>query len=151
MGVVKRQGHIVSPVSNCFPSSLFYINQNNNFWDTATVSKFDLEKSKVKVMGKVKGLVSEWVIKFRVTISMLNHFKFVWIINSFCIFTQQSWVWLFDLDTDLEKHERAFCQSSNIRLAQPAKNDKKIATQSYEQDIFKMKSQPNLLPVSNWW
>ena len=54
MGVVKGQGDVVSPVSNWLTSFLFHINQTNNFWDTA-ISKFVLEKSKVKVMGEVKG------------------------------------------------------------------------------------------------
>ena len=54
MGVVKGQGDVVSPVSNWLTSFLFHVNQTNNFWDTA-ISKFVLEKSKVKVMGEVKG------------------------------------------------------------------------------------------------
>ena len=54
MGVVKGQGHVVSPVDNSFTSFWLHISQTNNSWDT-TFSKVDLEKSKVKVIGEVKG------------------------------------------------------------------------------------------------
>ena len=54
MGVVKRHDHVVSPVSNWFTSFLLHINQTNNSWNKA-ISKFDLEISKVKVKGEVKG------------------------------------------------------------------------------------------------
>ena len=49
MGVVKAQDHTVSPVSNRFAAFLFHINQI-----TIPILKFDLEKSKVKVMSEVK-------------------------------------------------------------------------------------------------
>ena len=53
MGVVKEQNHTVSPVSNWFA---FYVSHqsDNNSSDTAKLI-FDLEKSKVNVMGEVKG------------------------------------------------------------------------------------------------
>ena len=53
MGVMVHN-HIVSPVSNWFALFSFHVNLTNNFWDTAN-SKFDLEISKVKVKGDVKG------------------------------------------------------------------------------------------------
>ena len=53
IGVVKGQGHMVGPVSSCFASFLSHISQINNPWDTA-ISKSDLEKSKVKIMGELK-------------------------------------------------------------------------------------------------
>ena len=34
MGVVKGQGHIISPVPNWFASFLFHINWTNSSWDT---------------------------------------------------------------------------------------------------------------------
>ena len=54
MGIVKGQGQIVGPVTKWFASFAFHINETNNSWDTA-ILKFDLEKSKVKFMGAVKG------------------------------------------------------------------------------------------------
>ena len=66
MGVVKGQDHTVSPVSNWFAFFCFTVSpvsnwfafllfqSENNSWDTA-ILKFDLEKSKVKVMGEVNG------------------------------------------------------------------------------------------------
>ena len=51
MGVVKGQGHIVGSVSNWFISFSFHINQTNNSWDTV-ISKFELEKSTINVMGE---------------------------------------------------------------------------------------------------
>ena len=54
MGVVKGQCHTVGPVSYQLTSFLFHINQTNNSWDAA-ISKFDLERSKVKVTSEVKG------------------------------------------------------------------------------------------------
>ena len=64
MGVVKGQGHVVSPVSNLFPF-LIHINQTNSSRKT-DILKFDIKKNKVKVMGEVKGQghitdpVSKW-------------------------------------------------------------------------------------------
>ena len=62
----------------CF---LFVSNQSdNNSWDTA-ILKFDLEKSKVKVMGEVKGQghivhpVSNWCASFSFHINRTNHFR----------------------------------------------------------------------------
>ena len=55
-----------------------HINQNNNSWDTA-ILKFDLEKSKVKVMGEVKGQgpivhpVSNWCNYFLFHFTRTNH------------------------------------------------------------------------------
>ena len=54
MGVVKGQGHTISPVSYQLTSFSFHINQTNNSGDRA-ISKFDLETSKVKVMSEDKG------------------------------------------------------------------------------------------------
>ena len=54
MVVVKGRGHIVSPAFYYFTSFTFHISQTNISWDTS-ISKFDLETSKVKVMGKVNG------------------------------------------------------------------------------------------------
>ena len=53
MGVVKRQGHTISPVPYQLTSFSFHINQINNSGDRA-ILKFDLETSKVKVMREVK-------------------------------------------------------------------------------------------------
>ena len=53
MSVVKVHGHAVSPVSHWLTSFSLHINQTKKSWDTA-ISKFDLEKSKVKVMGEVR-------------------------------------------------------------------------------------------------
>ena len=77
MGVVKGQGHTVGPVSYQFASFSFH-NQTNNSWDTA-ISKFDLEKSKVKVMSEVKGEghivypVSNRCTSFLFPINRINH------------------------------------------------------------------------------
>ena len=53
MGVTNRKGIATQcaqyHTSGSFP---FHINQSNNSWDT-TISKFDLQKSKVKFMGEV--------------------------------------------------------------------------------------------------
>ena len=54
MGVVKGQGHTIGPVSYQLTSFSLHIKQTNNSWDIS-VSKFDLETSKVKVMSEVKG------------------------------------------------------------------------------------------------
>ena len=54
MGVIKGQGQTVGPVSYWFAWFSFHISQTNNSWDT-TISKFDLQTSKVKVMSEVKG------------------------------------------------------------------------------------------------
>ena len=54
MGVVKVHSHTIGLVSYliCF---LFVSHQSDhNTWDTA-ISKFDLQKSKINVMGEVKG------------------------------------------------------------------------------------------------
>ena len=50
MGMVKGQGHIIQLI--CFLSDSNQSNQQS--WDTA-ISKFDLEKSKVKVMVENEG------------------------------------------------------------------------------------------------
>ena len=78
MGVVKGHGHVVSPASNWFTSSLLHINQTNKSWDS-TISKFDLEKSKVKVMGEVIGQghvvhpVSIWCTSFSFHLDQTKH------------------------------------------------------------------------------
>ena len=78
MGMVKGQGHTVSPVSNLFTYLSFHINQNNNSWNIA-ISKYDLEKSKVKVMGEVKGwghivqTVSNRCISFSFQFNRINY------------------------------------------------------------------------------
>ena len=51
MVICKINSHPIC--SNWFACYLFHINQTNNPWDRA-ISKFDLEKSKVKFMGEVK-------------------------------------------------------------------------------------------------
>ena len=51
-GCGHRETHTVGPVSYLFTSFSFHMNQTNNSWDRA-ISKFDLEKSKVMVMGDV--------------------------------------------------------------------------------------------------
>ena len=50
----RPEDHTVSPVSNWFVFFFFSHQSDNHSWDIA-ILKFDLEKSKVKVMGKVKG------------------------------------------------------------------------------------------------
>ena len=78
MGVVKVQGHAVSPTSNWFTSLFPHINQRNNSWDSAS-SKFELEKSIVKVMGEAKDQgqivdpASNWCISFSFHINRTNH------------------------------------------------------------------------------
>ena len=54
MGMVTDQAHIVSPVSKRFAYFSVRINQNSNSL-RSSISQFDLEESKVKVMGNVKG------------------------------------------------------------------------------------------------
>ena len=54
MDVVNWNDDIVDPVSNWFSSFSFHINQSENSWH-GPISKFDLEKFKVKVMSELKG------------------------------------------------------------------------------------------------
>ena len=78
MGMVKGQGHTVSPVYNLSTYLSFHINQTNNSWNTA-ISKFDIEKSKVKVMGEDKGwghivqTVSNRCTSFSFQVNRINH------------------------------------------------------------------------------
>ena len=78
MVVVKGQGHTIGPVSYELTSFSFHINQTNNSWDRA-ILKFDIEKSKVKVMSEVKGqdhimyLVSNRCTSFSFHINQTNH------------------------------------------------------------------------------
>ena len=78
MGVVKGQGHTISPVHVSYLTSfLFHIYQTNNAWDRA-ISKFELETSKFKVMSEVKGQghilypVSNWYTFFSFHINQTN-------------------------------------------------------------------------------
>ena len=72
------RSHIVCPASNWFASFSFYINQTNNFWETA-ISTFDLENCKVKVMGEVKvqghivDPASNWCTSFSFHVNWTNH------------------------------------------------------------------------------
>ena len=78
MGVVKGQGHTIGPVSHQLTSFSFHTNQTNNSWDR-TISKFDLEISKVKVMSEVQGQshilypVSNLCPSFSFHINRTNH------------------------------------------------------------------------------
>ena len=70
MGVVKGQGHIVSPVSYQFASFSFHVNQTKNSWDAA-ISKFDLEN--------IQGQGHEWcqMPKSHIIFSIqTKHFRF---------------------------------------------------------------------------
>ena len=62
MDVVKGWGHVVSPVAKWFTSFSLNINQTNDSSDTA-ISKLDLEKSNVNVMGGRHG----WASNVKVT------------------------------------------------------------------------------------
>ena len=72
MGVVKGQGHIVSPVSYWFTSLSFHIKQTNNSWDTA-ISKFHLETSKYTAADEVE---KNW--KHKVTPDLGDFIKEAW-------------------------------------------------------------------------
>ena len=68
------------PISIWFASFMFHINQTNNSWDTGTaILRFDLEKSKVKVMGEVKGQSpiinpgSNWCTSFSFYVNRTKH------------------------------------------------------------------------------
>ena len=102
LGVAKAQGHTVDPVSVRFVFFYFVSQQlDNNSWDTAN-SKFDLEKSKVKVTAEIKGKgyivhpVSNRCISFLLHVTRTIH----------------SW-YMPNREFDLEKHIWNFDQTNS--------------------------------------
>ena len=77
-GQRARSCTVVGPVSNWFASLSFHINHANNSWDSA-ISKYDLEKFKVNVMGEVKvqskmfDPVSSWCISLSFHANRTKH------------------------------------------------------------------------------